>query len=288
MTATEQTAADRLAVEEAARYATWFACLADPTRVRLLHAVAVAGEVAVGVLAEQIGIGQPTCSHHVRKLADVGFVRLRKSGTTTLVSVNEACCTGLPHAADVVMGALAARPCCPENLPADVTVRALTEADWPAVRRSYGEGIATRAATFETEVPRREILDRRWLPGHRWVAEVDGQIAGWSALSPVSPRECYAGVAETALYVAADYRRRGVGKSLLHRQVTAADTAGLWTLQTTILTENKPALALYRSAGFRTVGIRERLAQLDGRWRDTALLERRTDSTQPTCNPATC
>ncbi|GAA2807857.1 helix-turn-helix domain-containing GNAT family N-acetyltransferase [Crossiella cryophila] len=288
MTATEQTAADRLAVDEATRYATWFACLADPTRVRLLHAVAVAGEVAVGVLAEQIGIGQPTCSHHVRKLADVGFVRLRKAGTTTLVSVNEACCTGLPHAADVVMGALAARPCCPENLPADVTVRALAEADWPAVRRIYGEGIATGEATFDTEVPRREVLDRRWLPGHRWVAEVDGQVAGWAALSPVSPRESYAGVAESALYVGADLRGRGVGKSLLHRQVTTADTAGLWTLQTTVLTENKPGLALYRSAGFRTVGIRERIAQLDGRWRDTALIERRSGSIQTGCDPATC
>ena len=104
----------QLGSAEAATYAEWFACLAEPTRVRLLHAVAVAGRaVPVGELAEQLGISQSTCSHHVRKLADVGFVLLRKERTTTLVSVNTSCCTGLPHAADAVMGMLAPRPCCP-------------------------------------------------------------------------------------------------------------------------------------------------------------------------------
>ncbi|MGW0519447.1 helix-turn-helix domain-containing GNAT family N-acetyltransferase [Crossiella sp. NPDC003009] len=273
MTAIEET--PLLAVQDADTYASWFASLADPTRVRLLHAVAVAGEAPVGVLAEQIGVGQPTCSHHLRKLAEVGFLRLRKVGATTLVSVNEACAAGLPHAADVVMGALAARPGGLADLPADVTVRAMTEADWPAVRRIYGEGIATGRATFETEVPRREILDRKWLPGHRWVAEADGRVAGWAALTPVSPRACYAGVAETSLYVGAAFRGRGVGKSLIHRQVTAADEGGLWTLQSAIFPENKASLALHRAAGFRTVGIRERIARLDGRWQDTVLIERR-------------
>ncbi|MCO1578918.1 metalloregulator ArsR/SmtB family transcription factor [Crossiella sp. SN42] len=267
-----------LAAQDADTYASWFASLADPTRVRLLHAVAVVGEAPVGVLAEQIGVGQPTCSHHLRKLAEVGFVRLRKAGATTLVSVNEACAAGLPHAADVVMGALAARPGGLAGLPADVTVRAMTEADWPAVRRIYGEGIATRRATFETEVPRREVLDRKWLPGHRWVAETDGRVAGWAALTPVSPRACYAGVAETSLYVGAAFRGRGVGKSLIHRQVTAADEGGLWTLQSAIFPENKASLALHRAAGFRTVGIRERIARLDGRWQDTVMIERRSST----------
>src|SRR5262245_12242118 len=93
--------------ESAQTYASWFACLADPTRVRVLHAVASADrEVTVGELAELVGISQPTCSHHVRKLAEVRFVLLRKAGTATMVSVNDACCVGLPHAADVVMGAL--------------------------------------------------------------------------------------------------------------------------------------------------------------------------------------
>src|SRR5262245_26356016 len=101
--------------DAAATYASWFACLADPTRVQVLHAVASAGgAVTVGALAESVGISQPTCSHHVKKLAEVGFVLVHKAGTATMVTVNDACCVGLPHAADVVMGALAARPVAPE------------------------------------------------------------------------------------------------------------------------------------------------------------------------------
>lgn len=267
---------DALQVADATTYAAWFACLADPTRVRLLHHVATrpAG-VAVGELAEALGIGQPTVSHHVRKLADIGFVNLHKDRTSTIVVVNPACCTGLPHAADAVMGVLPPQPCCPENIPADVAVRAMTDADWDAVLRIYGEGIATRNATFDTETPARDALDAKWLPGHRWVAEIDGEVVGWAAAMPVSPRDCYRGVAETSVYVAEGMRGRGVGKSLLRTQVIAADEAGLWTLQNSIFPENRASIALHHAAGFRTVGVRERIAQLDGVWRDTVLLERR-------------
>jgi L-amino acid N-acyltransferase YncA/DNA-binding transcriptional ArsR family regulator len=268
---------ETLPAQDAATYAEWFACLAEPTRVRLLHAVATSdGGITVGSLTQLLGISQSTCSHHVRKLAEVGFVRVRKDGKSTIVSVNAACCTGLPHAADVVMGALTARPCCPADLPGDVTVRALEPADWPAVRRIYAEGIATGDATFETEVPTTRTLDAKWLPGHRWVAEVDGQLAGWTAISPTSTRDCYAGVGETAVYVGEDFRGRGVGKTLVHKQVTAADDGGLWTLQTSIFPENRASLALHHSAGYRTLGVRERIAQQHGVWRDTVLLERRS------------
>ncbi|MEV0856607.1 MULTISPECIES: GNAT family N-acetyltransferase [Nocardia] len=262
---------------EATTYAEWFACLAEPVRVRLLHAVATTPKgITVGALTEILGTSQSTTSHHVRKLADVGFVRLHKEGTATIVTVNEACCAGLPHAADAVMGLLAPRPCCPADLPLDVTVRALEPGDWAEVRRIYGEGIATGIATFETEVPTRAHLDKHWLPGHRWVAELDGQVVGWTAASAVSSRECYAGVAETSVYVADSHRGRGVGKALLHKQVLAADDDGLWTLQTSIFTDNRASLALHHSAGYRTVGVRERIAQRDGLWRDTVLLERRS------------
>jgi L-amino acid N-acyltransferase YncA/DNA-binding transcriptional ArsR family regulator len=271
--------------QEAETYAHWFGCLAEPTRVRLLHAVATSpGGITVGELTELLGIGQSTCSHHVQWLAKVGFVAVHKRGTATVVTVNEACCTGLPHAADAVMGMLSARPCCPAA-PPDVEVRVLRAADWPAVLRIYGEGIATGDATFETEVPGRDYLEQRWLPDHRWVAEVDGQAAGWAAAAPVSARECYAGVAETSVYVADGFRGRGVGKALLRQQVCAADDAGLWMLQTSIFPENKASLALHRQSGFRTVGVRERIAQHHGRWRDTVFLERRTgdyDSTGST------
>ena len=265
-----------LTPDQARTYASWFACLAEPMRVRLLHAVAVAGRpVTVGELTQQLGISQSTCSHHVKVLADVGFVVTAREGRTTLVSVNVACCSGLPHAADVVMGLGASLPCRPEDLPDDVDVRPLADGDWNAVRRIYAEGIGARDATFETEVPDAATLDAGWLPQHRWVAEVDGQVAGWAAAKPVSARPVYAGVAETSIYVGEGFRGRGVGKALIHRQVTAADDGGLWTLQTSIFPENRASLNLHHSAGFRTLAVRERIGRHHGVWRDTVLLERR-------------
>lgn len=266
-----------LEADAAARYAEWFATLSDATRVRLLHGVASAprGSITVGDLAEALGISQSTCSHHVRKLAEVGFVVVDKVGRTSMVSVNPTCCTGLPHAADVVMGSLSAVPCCPEDLPADVTTRAMVDADLPIVREIYTEGIATRNATFETEVPSLADLAEKWLLGHRWVAERDGVLVGWTAVSPVSERECYAGVGETSVYVSEPARGAGVGKALLFRQVNEADANGLWTLQTSIFPENRASLALHHSAGYRTLAVRPRIAKLDGEWRDTVLLERR-------------
>ena len=261
----------------AATYSEWFAVLADPTRVRLLHTVSTSstGAMRVGDLATALGISQSTCSHHVRKLADVGFVTVDKVGTASIVSVNPACCTGLPHAADVVMGTLSERPCCPEDLPADVTTRAMTDADLAVVRDIYAEGVATRNATFETEVPTAKALVAKWLADHRWVAELDGRVVGWTAISPVSSRPCYAGVGETSVYVAATARGRGVGKALLCRQVNEADEGGLWTLQTAIFPENRASIALHHSAGYETLAVRSRIARLDGVWRDTVLLERR-------------
>jgi L-amino acid N-acyltransferase YncA/DNA-binding transcriptional ArsR family regulator len=270
------TAVDTLSPEDAATYARWFDCLADPTRVRVLHAVATepAG-IAIGELAERVGIGQSTCSHHVAKLAEVGFVCRRRRGTATVVTVNDACCTGLPHAADVVMGTLAVRPCCGVTPPPNVRVRAMRARDFPAVRRIYQAGIDTGNATFETTVPAREVLEQRWLPGHRWVAELDGRVAGWSALTAASQRDCYRGVAETSIYVDEAARGGGVGTALLQRTVDAADSGGLWTLQTAIFPENRPSLALHRRVGFRTVGVRERIGRVGDRWRDTVLMERR-------------
>ncbi|MGA8847902.1 MAG: metalloregulator ArsR/SmtB family transcription factor [Nocardioides sp.] len=266
-----------LSHDDATSYAATFAVLADPTRVRLLHAVASSPSdaVRVGDLAQQLGISQPTCSHHVRHLAELGYVTVDKVGTASLVSIDPVCCAGLPQAADVVMGILDAQPCCPADLPSDVTTRAMTHADLGRVAEIYAEGIATRLATFETEVPDRANFAARWLPGHRWVAELDTTVVGWTGANPTSTRACYSGVAETSVYVAAEARGRGVGRTLLHRQVTEADAGDLWTLQTSIFPENKASLALHRSAGYVTLAVRSRIARLDGVWRDTVLLERR-------------
>ena len=141
----------------------------------------------------------------------------------------------------------------------------------------YAEGLATRNATFETVVPSADELRARWLPDLAWVAEIDDEVVGWTAVTPVSARACYSGVGETSVYVAAAARGRGVGTALLHTQVSGADAAGMWTLQTSIFPENRASLALHRSAGYRTLAVRSRIARLDGRWRDTVLLERRSD-----------
>lgn len=263
---------------DAEHYAEWFSVLADPTRVRLLHELSTspAGALRIGDLASALGISQSTCSHHVDVLRRVGFVVVDKVGTASLVSVNAACCTGLPHAADVVMGALSAQPCCPGDLPADVAVRPVEDGDLDAVLDVYAEGLATRDATFETTVPSAGQLRDRWLPGLAWVAEIDGSVVGWTAVMPTSTRECYAGVGETSVYVGAAARGRGVGTTLLHTQVNEADRAGMWTLQTSVFPENRASLALHHSAGYRTLAVRSRIGRLDGAWRDTVLLERRS------------
>ncbi len=158
----------------------------------------------------------------------------------------------------------------------EISLRALRADDWERVRAIYAEGIATGHATFETEVPAQEVLDLKWLPEHRWVAELDGMVVGWASATPTSPRDCYRGVVETSVYVRQSSAGRGVGSALVRHQVTSAAAAGLWTLQTSIFPENLASLAIHRAAGFRDVGFRERIAQLDGVWRDTILLERRT------------
>lgn len=160
-------------------------------------------------------------------------------------------------------------------MPAALVLRALEPADWAEVERIYAEGIATRMATFETATPPWHDWDAAHLPAPRLVALLDGDIAGWAALSPVSKRAAYRGVAEVSVYVANSARRRGVGRALLESLVARADAAGLWTLQATIFAENGPSIRLHEAAGFRLVGRRERIARLDGRWRDTVVYERR-------------
>jgi L-amino acid N-acyltransferase YncA len=153
--------------------------------------------------------------------------------------------------------------------------------DWPSVRAIYEEGIAGRMATFETSAPEWADWDLNHLPACRLVAWQTGEdecqpIVGWAALSPISRRKVYAGVAEVSIYIAVRARGQGLGRALLTELITQSEQAGIWTLQATILAENSASLALHRSAGFREMGRRERIAQLDGIWRDTVVLERRS------------
>ena len=156
-------------------------------------------------------------------------------------------------------------------------VRDLRSGDWPEVARIYEEGIATGNATFETKVPSWEAWDAGRPREHRFVSEEDGRVAGWIALAPVSQRSCYEGVAEVSVYVAEGARGKGIGSELLAALVESAERVGIWTLQTSVFPENEPSLALLRRFGFRTVGIRERIGKLHGVWRDTVLVERRSE-----------
>jgi phosphinothricin acetyltransferase len=156
-------------------------------------------------------------------------------------------------------------------------VRDLRPGDWPEVARIYAEGIATGNATFETEVPSWEAWDDSHLTDRRLVAEDAGQVVGWIALAPVSRRPCYAGVAEISVYVAESARGEGVGSKLLAAVAESAESGGIWTLQTSVFPENEASLALLRRFGFRVVGTRERIGQLRGVWRDTVLVERRSE-----------
>jgi phosphinothricin acetyltransferase len=157
-----------------------------------------------------------------------------------------------------------------------IRIRAMGAEDWPAVEAIYADGIATGEATFETATPSWEEFDGGRLPGHRLVAVAGGRVVGWAALSPTSRRACYAGVVEHSVYVARDFRGVGVGRALLEALIAGADTSGLWTVQTSVFPENAASVALHERVGFRVVGRRERVAQLDGVWRDTLLLERRS------------
>jgi L-amino acid N-acyltransferase YncA len=157
-------------------------------------------------------------------------------------------------------------------------IRPLTPDDWPAVERIYAEGIATGQATFETGPPSWVEFDAARFASHRFVAVEHDEIMGWAALGPTSTRDCYAGVVEHSVYVAGHARGRGIGRALLEALVESTDAAGLWTIQTSIFPENEASLALHERVGFRVVGRRERIAKLDGCWRDTILLERRSPS----------
>jgi phosphinothricin acetyltransferase len=157
-----------------------------------------------------------------------------------------------------------------------ITVEALTAGDWPAVSAIYANGIATRNATFETEAPSWEAWDAAHLVDHRLVARDHTEVLGWAALSPYSDRCAYGGVAEVSVYVAERARGRGVGSTLLRAVVESSEAAGIWTLQAGIFPENLASLNLHRACGFRVVGVRERIGQLDGEWRDVVLLERRS------------
>jgi L-amino acid N-acyltransferase YncA len=158
----------------------------------------------------------------------------------------------------------------------DMKIRDLESLDWPEVARIFEDGIRSGNATFELEPPTWED----WDGAHseiRVVAELDGRIVGWAALSPKSARRCYRGVAESSVYVEEGAQGRGIGRALMDDVIARAEAAGLWTLEAGIFPENKASLRLHLGCGFRLVGVRERLGEANGEFRDVLLLERRSE-----------
>ena len=159
-----------------------------------------------------------------------------------------------------------------------VEIHAMTESDWPDVAEIYRRGLDAGHASFETAVPAYEEWDAAHLAEPRLVARLDGAVVGWAALSPVSDRCVYGGVAEDSVYVASELGGRGIGRQLLAELVRRAEEAGIWTVQAGIFPENAASLALHERCGFRVVGRRERLGCHHGVWRDVLLVERRSGS----------
>lgn len=158
-----------------------------------------------------------------------------------------------------------------------IEIDQMCENDWEDVRRIYLEGIRTGNATFQQDAPSWEEWDQGHVPECRWVARTQGTVIGWAALSPTSNRCVYAGVAEVSVYVSEHHRGSGVGRHLLKRIIEDSEEYGYWTLQSGIFPENKASLELHRKFGFREVGRRERIGQMNGVWRDVLLLERRSE-----------
>jgi len=158
----------------------------------------------------------------------------------------------------------------------EIIVRDFRPDDWAEVAEIYRDGMRSGLATFEIEVPSWED----WQAAHSiaLVAENElGTVIGWAALGPVSTRWAYRGVAESRVYVAREAQGRGIGRVLMERLIERSDRKGLWTIQTSIFPENEASLKLHRAVGFRVVGVRERIGKRDGLWRDTVLMERRSE-----------
>lgn len=157
-------------------------------------------------------------------------------------------------------------------------IDAMQMSDWGYVRSIYIEGIETGNATFETDAPDWQAWNATHLPFGRLVARSDTLVIGWAALSPISSRCVYAGVAEVSVYVKAEARGKRVGRALMEGLIKESEGNGVWTLQAGILPENTASLGLHKACGFREVGRRERLGKLKGEWRDVVLLERRSQA----------
>jgi L-amino acid N-acyltransferase YncA len=155
-------------------------------------------------------------------------------------------------------------------------IRQFSKDDWSNVAEIYRQGIETRNATFEASVPDYETWTKKFHAHLLWVAVINDQVVGWAGLQPVSVRKVYEGVVEVTIYIHSEFAGKGIGKALMNHLIEQSENSGIWTLYASIFPENTASIRLHQSAGFREIGYREKIAQLDGKWRNTILFERRS------------
>lgn len=157
-------------------------------------------------------------------------------------------------------------------------IREMTSRDSAVVLEIYKMGIHTRNATFETDIPAWADWDSKHLQHSRFVYTENNKVLGWAALSAVSARPAYKGVAEISIYIHKDFQSQGIGSKLMEKVIVSSENNGIWTLNSSVFPENSATLRLHEKFGFRIIGLKEKVARLDGRWRNTVLLERRSKS----------
>src|SRR5688572_31118451 len=157
-----------------------------------------------------------------------------------------------------------------------ISIQPMSPGQSAGILEIYRHGIESGMATFETEVPEWNVFEKKYLPHSRIVALVNDVLAGWAALSPVSSRSCYDGVAEVSVYVHGGHQRQGIGRELLTSLIRQSEENGIWSLLSVIHEENRASIHLHEQCGFRYIGYRERIAMLDGIWRTTVMMEKRS------------
>ncbi len=159
----------------------------------------------------------------------------------------------------------------------DYEIHRMSLHNWEQVRSIYIEGIQTGNATFQTEAPSWDEWDSAHVKTCRLVMIYRDKVIGWAALSPVSSRCVYAGIAEVSVYLAQDHRAKGIGVILMEELIRCSEQNGFWTLQSGIFPENRASLAVHKRCGFREIGVRKKVGKMNGTWRDTVLVERRSE-----------